>query len=354
MSSAPLFADPNPGLSRANPLSTVLRSVKSESGVNQIRGTDTKGATSYGIPSHVTNIGVSTAQASSGATSTLRVTFHRDPSDKSYSETAIWVKGYQGNNNPVKVGSSNESPATVVLNNTGEPVSVIAQATGNGGQAPLDSAPTTGVRLPQSTVSGYGTSTTIGYTPASPPPTPTAQYMLGPGILNLNEAQPIDDNQAFSSTPNVVRVCSFYLAANVGALFLDGSFTCNLGPGSHFAMGVYDTTGKQLWSSGSLAVGNVSNTAISFPIPQLSLTGGQTYYLAWTSADSGNTTTWGTNTISNITWHSGTSNGNVVNQGTVLVGTAANAASAGPVMPATLGAISIPTVSFGVPLVLFR
>jgi hypothetical protein len=171
MPNDPQYTDPNPGISRSLILDTTLNDAASRNGINQIRGLDSKGSLGSGIPKHVTNVGASVAQAATGTTSTVRVTFHRDPSDKNYSAAGVWVKGYQGNNNPVQVAQSYESPATFVLNNTGEPVSILVQSVGNGGQAPLSSAPTTGITLPKSTVAGYGTGTTVAYTPASPPPT---------------------------------------------------------------------------------------------------------------------------------------------------------------------------------------
>lgn len=183
---------------------------------------------------------------------------------------------------------------------------------------------------------------------------PVAAYMLGPGILNLVDAQPNNASEPFAATANQVSVVAFYLAAQLNGLsHLDGSFGCGLGPGSFFAVGIYDANGNQLWTSGPLAVPNVSNSAISFSVPPLTLSPGN-YYLAWTSADSGNTVSWGTDAYSKITFHSGTSDGNIVNQGTVLVGIAANSAASGPVMPSSLGTISLPTSGVSVPLVLFR
>jgi hypothetical protein len=170
MPNDPQYIDPNPGVSRSLVLNTTLNDAASRNGINQLRGLDSKGSLGSGIPKHVTNVGASVAQASTGSTSTVRVTFHRDPSDKNYSAAGVWVKGYQGNNNPVQVAQSYESPATFVLNNTGEPVSILVQSVGNGGQAPLSSAPTTGITLPKSSVSGYGTGTTVSYTPKFPPP----------------------------------------------------------------------------------------------------------------------------------------------------------------------------------------
>lgn len=345
----------NPGTSRAVPLKNTLLAAKSNNGINQIRGTAAKNATSFGVPKHVTNVGAAISTGSKGSTSTVRVTFHRDPSDKAYSATAIWVKGYQGNGNPVQVASSYESPATFVLNNTGEPVSVVAQATGNSGQAPLDAAPTTGLRLPKSNNGGFGTNTVTAYTTSNPPPSQSTNvaYMLGPGIISPVQVSTLSVGDFAFPTPLVVSVCGFGLSAGIAGLtHLDGSFGSGSGPGSNFAVGFYDTSGNRLWSSGICHVANVSNVASSFTVPALTLAPGN-YYMAWSSDDT-STTTWVTTSNAQLTFHSGSSDGNVINQGAVLVGTAANAATTGPVLPATLGTLSIPTSAIAIPLVLFR
>jgi hypothetical protein len=61
----------------------------------------------------------------------------------------------------VWLSSGADSPITFVINNTGENVSIAVQAVGNSGCAPIDTAPTTGIKLPKSTAGGYGTGTTV-------------------------------------------------------------------------------------------------------------------------------------------------------------------------------------------------
>lgn len=128
-------------------------------GVSQIRGINIAGSTGSGIPKHVTDVSTSMANAQTGSTSTVTVTFRRDPADKTFGGVTVYVKGYQGNQTPVQIAQSSDSPLSFVLNNTGEAVSVIVQAGGNGGAAPLSTAPSSGVKLPKSSVGGYGTST---------------------------------------------------------------------------------------------------------------------------------------------------------------------------------------------------
>lgn len=135
--------------------------LRSLSGISQIRGTTVNGSTGMGIPKQVTNVGLNMGNAQAGSTSTLTVTFQRDPTDNAFGGVTIWVKGYQSNPSPIQVASSTSSPVTFVLNNTGESVSLIVQAYGNGGAAPLTSSPTTGLTLPKSSGGGVGTTTVV-------------------------------------------------------------------------------------------------------------------------------------------------------------------------------------------------
>ena len=167
--------DSNPGVSTKFTHRQTLADVRARSGINQIRGINNSGATGSGIPQHVTDVRVMMANAQTGSTSAVTVLFHRDPSDTAFSGVVVLAKGYQSNQSPVQIASSADSPCTFILNNTGEAVSLVVQAQGNGGQAPLDSAPTVGVRLPKSTGGGVGTTTTV--TP------PTVSGSASPGQI---------------------------------------------------------------------------------------------------------------------------------------------------------------------------
>lgn len=164
--------DPNSGVNPVGPLGTqppistpvVLTGVKAQTGINQLRGSTVAGSTGIGIPKQVTNVSVNMSNASKGSTSLLTVTFQRDPSDKSYAGVVVYVKGYQGNQTPTQVASGTDSPLNVVLNNTGESISLVVQAIGNAGSAPLATAPSTGLTLPQNVSGGFGTSTSTNLT----------------------------------------------------------------------------------------------------------------------------------------------------------------------------------------------
>lgn len=127
--------------------------------VNQIHGINPAGSTGAGIPKPVTNVTASIANASVGATSTVSVRFQRNPQDNNFAGVRIYAKGYQGNKTSVQVGGGQDSPCTVILNNTGESVTLVVQSVGNGGVSPLASSPTYGIKLPKSKTGGAGTST---------------------------------------------------------------------------------------------------------------------------------------------------------------------------------------------------
>lgn len=147
----------NPGVS--TPAVSPVPVLQSRTLINQVRGTTASGSTGSGIPKAVTNVQASLSNASKGATSTINIQFRRDPTDKAYARVLILAQGYQGNNTPVQVGSSADSPATIILNNTGEAITLIVQASGNGGAVPLSQCPSVGAQLPKSAGGGVGTTT---------------------------------------------------------------------------------------------------------------------------------------------------------------------------------------------------
>ena len=184
----------------------------------------------------------------------------------------------------------------------------------------------------------------------------TAKYMLGPGIFDLATAYIDSHLTAWSDTVEQVNVVRFTLLAAISDfVFMDGSFGSNLADGSSFAVGIYSDAGALLWSSGAQAVPNESNTAISFAIPSLSLPAG-TYYLAWACEDAGNLTMWGWDGPTSMSFQSGTSDANVINQSVVCFGFATNPATSGPTLPATLGTLNpySDTNAYGVPALFFH
>jgi hypothetical protein len=154
----------------SQPVNWPTRSGEVGSQVNQIRGVSANKSTGPGIPKHVKSVTAAMSNAAKGSTSTVAVTFRRDPSDKNFSGVGVFVKGYQGNQSLVQIGGGSDSPITVLLNNTGEAVTLVVQAQGNSGAAPITTAPSTAIRLPKSTSGGFGTGSQGGYNPGNPPP----------------------------------------------------------------------------------------------------------------------------------------------------------------------------------------
>ena len=156
--------NPNaPGVKKPITIGRVTVPPTSTSGpINQLRGLASKGSTGAGIPRHVTNVSASITAAAKGATSTVTVAFQRDPSDNAFSKVNVYVRGYQGNQSLVQIGGGSESPITFTLSNTGEPINVLVQASGNSGDAPISTAPSRGIKLPLSASGGYGPSSQFG------------------------------------------------------------------------------------------------------------------------------------------------------------------------------------------------
>lgn len=81
--------------------------------------------------------------ATYGGTTIKKVTssFLNGSSDPAFSHVDVWVQGYLGNPNPVKV-TSGTSPITAALQQTGENVTLIFQSIGiDGTPLPLASSP---------------------------------------------------------------------------------------------------------------------------------------------------------------------------------------------------------------------
>lgn len=143
-----------------------------------------------GTPLHVTNLQASKIRTSDIATNVV-VTFLRNPNDTLHVQTNILVSGYKGNPQPAQVASG-QSPVRFSLENTGESVVIHAQAQGQTGVAPLQSAPTTTLKLVQTPLATVVTA--AGNGPA-PPPTPAASGPPTPpctrwAIIAYNSANP--------------------------------------------------------------------------------------------------------------------------------------------------------------------
>lgn len=136
------------------------------------------------FPQHVSGVTAILRKSSDVSTKTT-ITFQRPPNDGLYVDSSVYVSGYQGNPQPVKVASG-QSPISFPLNNTGESLAFTVQANGPTGSAPLSSAPTTTSKLvstPLATVPTT-TGTGAGVTPYTSPNHQWINAVTGVGYLS--------------------------------------------------------------------------------------------------------------------------------------------------------------------------
>lgn len=330
----------------AKPASRVLATATDENQtkVNQIHGINPAGSTGAGIPKQVSNVQASLANASPGATSTINIRFQRDPSDKNFAGVVIYVKGYQGNNSPVQVGASKDSPCIVILNNTGESVTLIVQAVGNGGVSPLASSPTTAIKLPKSAGGGAGTTTVTQLVtqpaPSSGPVISDANSVLFWGA-GISPSQLVMNGDVINGTPitstnNLVYVYQFVLP--VAMTIRQMVWYLNSGNvGEVFSFGFYNAAKNLIFQVTNTRVGG-QNIYVSTFADQTLQPG--VYWFAQTCSGTtangmnATSTSWGGSTFAAFSLRSNGYSGSVQ-----MSGVAANAASAG-VLPSSLGAIS--------------
>jgi hypothetical protein len=134
------------------------------------------------VPGHVSEVRA-IAQKANDSTSKITVTYSRNPNDYQFVEARVYVSGYKGNPAPVQVASG-QSPVSFALENTGEPVAVIVQSSGNLGQAPISTAPTTTLQLVKTNLATVPTAAGNGpyvYTPATPFQSVPAFWTCGMG-----------------------------------------------------------------------------------------------------------------------------------------------------------------------------
>lgn len=182
----------------------------------------------------------------------------------------------------------------------------------------------------------------------------SASFMLGAGRFDLTGLLGASQ-QNFIDQALRVGVCKFNAPFSVSAFnHIDFYARSGVGGGSNVEVGIYDSTGTQVWNSGSFNVANTASfTAYSIATPSLSFSPG-TFFLAWT-ADTVNLSIFGWD-LSTVSFSNGTSEGNIINQNAVSFGYAGNAATAGPTLPATLGTLNpyLLTNNFGNPAIFFQ
>ena len=319
--------------------------------INQIHGTNPAGSFGAGVPKPVFNVQASMANASPGATTTINISFQRDPSDQNFSGVVIYAKGYQSNNAPVQIGASKDSPCTVILNNTGESVTLIVQSVGNGGVSPIASSPTTSIKLPKSKGGGVGTTTVTQLVtqpaPSSGPVIADANSCLfwGAGITpsQLSQVGSVTNGTPITSANNLVYVYQFILP--VAMTVRQMVWYLNSGnPGEVFSFGIYNSA-KNL-------VLQVTNTRTTGQNIYVSTFTGVTLQpgVYWFAQTCSGTTVNGMNATSNSFGGSTFAPFSIRSSGYTgavqMSGVASNAATSG-VLPSSLGTISNATANIG-------
>lgn len=294
-------------------------------------------------PQHVQNVQVKT-QKTSDITSKVTVTYQRNPQDYQFVDTRVFVSGYKGNPAPVQVASG-VSPVSFSLENTGEPVAVTVQSSGNLGQAPISTAPTATLQLVKTPLAttptpagngtgGGGSSAEVG--------TSTSKFWGGRGEPN---PELVGTTATLSASTNKVSVCRFKLCSK--CLVRSITWTqASTSVGHNYSFGIYDANGNLLLQTTFLSTS--SSGPINATITPVQLNSAD-YYFAWVDESGGFISIKGISLDDQFN--------QILNFDTVPpfpVAFAANNAVAG-VLPSALGALtanSLP-LSHSIPAVLF-
>lgn len=133
---------------QANVTANLLQSLKTASGQPR-QGSQSPNPVLNGgsqtFPQQVSGV-TAILKKSSDVSTKCTISFQRPVHDGLFVDVSVYVSGYQGNSQPVKVASG-QSPISFPLNNTGESIVFTVQANGPTGSAPLSSAPTTTAKL---------------------------------------------------------------------------------------------------------------------------------------------------------------------------------------------------------------
>lgn len=243
-------------------------------------------ARSLSTPSHVSNVRSSVVHTSD-QTSRVTVTFKRDPTDHFFEKGVVYVSGYKGNRDPVQMASG-QSPVSLALENTGEPVSITVQAHGSLGPAPIQTAPNTTLQLRQTNLATVSTPAGNGTGGGGGSTTPdTVSFWTGEQY-----AQVITTNVGPGGFNNDVYAYEIYIptARTISHI------SCQTGstPGAqHNTMGLYSKDGlTQYFTAGPNAFVDATLTLQTVTIGSVTIQPGY-YYLAYGLVDSSHTFLYG-------------------------------------------------------------
>jgi hypothetical protein len=195
---------------------------------------------------------------------------------------------------------------------------------------------------------GNGTLNLQASSSASP-----ARYMVGPGLLT--PPGHADVTGIYPSGDTALDVIATHFNLPCSLVFNTLSFAFIGGSaGINFTFGIYSglssaTPGTLLWSSGIIAVPNTSSN-MEVTVPLMTLSPGDYYLAMSTNAPLGGAQIYGV-VMDSLSKGSA----NIVNHSQIMFGLASNAAATGPVLPSTLGTLSINagSNSWGYPMVMF-
>jgi hypothetical protein len=171
------------------------------------------GPAGLNTPGHVQSV-KTIVQRTSDISSKVTVQFKRNPQDYFFVDAKVYVVGYKGNPQPVQVASG-QSPISFSLENTGEPVSVVVQASGNQGPAPLNSAPNATLQLATTplattpTTAGNGTGGAIALT------MPAEFSVAGSGTASIVVSKASETKRNYWAAPVDANGAPTFRAMNV-------------------------------------------------------------------------------------------------------------------------------------------
>lgn len=285
------------------------------------------------VPQHVQSV-QATLKRTSDISTKVTVTFKRNPGDPLFVETRVYVSGYKGNPQPVQMGSG-QSPVSFSLENTGEPVTVSVQSSGNLGQAPISTAPSTTFQLAKTnlattpTAAGNGTASSGAAVFGLSNPSWWGSYDGGFYAFGTGTA-----GKYGTGTANQIKFSMIRIPYSITIRKLATLVNTSVGGGATAAFGIYDTSGNKIfsWDNIAVAASGLQTTTLGSPVtlaPGIYIAATGTVLTTLAASQNGYTA--GSSSEGIEPWAA---------NGTKRSGTAANPISGGA-MPSTLGALSL-------------
>lgn len=284
-------------------------------------------------PQHVQSVQAQ-VQKTSDVSSKVTVTFKRNPQDYLFVDTRVFVSGYKANPAPVQVASG-QSPVSFSLENTGEPVTVTVQSSGNLGQAPLSTAPTTTLQLVKTPLASVATAAGNG-----PGTGQSTAFEVAPMWWNNGDGSsfaydPGNNGNFGTGTANQVKFWMIRIPLPLKVTKLSTAIAGGEASGAKIcAFAVYSADGQTKlisWDNIDVSTNGAKNTSISPVILPAGV-----YCVAMSNANAANATNTGG---AYSTRGSSAAGDQWTNNGTIRQGVGTNSMSGG-VMPSSLGTLT--------------